>query len=286
MSQLPRRSVRAGSLDLSVVAWPFSSAVRERPRALLVHGLASNALLWDPAAEELGNRGWECVGVDLHGHGHSDKPDTGYDHVTVAADCSALLDSLGWSSAVVLGQSWGANIAVELAASDSRIIGAVAVDGGTIELGSVFSTWEACEAAMAPPVFAEVSYSQMAKNMYTYHPGWSPRAIAGALACFERLDDGMIRPWLTRSRHMAIVRDLWSYRISETYPRIQCPFLFTPADSGDVGWARNKRDSVERALGKLARGSVRWFPGADHDLHAQKPAEFAEAVDIWWENNQ
>jgi pimeloyl-ACP methyl ester carboxylesterase len=286
VSSASRRSVRAGSLELSAVTWPFSPAVRPRPRALLVHGLASNALLWDPAAEELGTRGWECVGVDLRGHGHSEKPDIGYDHVTVAADCSAVLDSLGWSDAVVLGQSWGANIAVELAASDSRIIGAVAVDGGTIELGSVFPSWEACESAMAPPVFTEVSFSQMAKNMYSYHPEWSPRAIAGALACFERLDDEMIRPWLTRSRHMSIVRDLWSYRISETYARISCPFLFTPADNGDVGWARNKRDSVERALAKMSRGSVHWFPGADHDLHAQKPVEFAEAVDIWWENNQ
>ena len=286
MSLGARSVLSAGSLDLSVVSWPATKSVSPRPRALLVHGLASNALLWEPAAEELGRRGWECVGVDLRGHGHSDKPDTGYDHVTVADDCSRVLDALGWDRAVVLGQSWGANIAVEVAGTDPRIIGAVAVDGGTIELGSLFPTWEDCEAAMAPPPFKGMQYEQLANNMHTWHPDWSPRAVAGALACFERLDDGTVRPWLTRLRHLAILRDLWSYRITETYARISCPFLFTPADSGDVGWASNKRHSVERALSKLVRGEVTWFPGADHDLHAQKPVEFAEAVDIWWENNQ
>ena len=234
---------------------------------------------------ELSLRGWECVGVDLRGHGRSEKPDHGYDHANVAADCSLVLDALGWDEAVVIGQSWGANIAVELAGSDDRVVGAVAVDGGTIELGSVFDTWEACETALAPPVFAGMAATDLESRMYSWHQGWSAGAIAGALGCFETLSDGTVRPWLARHRHLAILRDLWTHRVTETYARITCPVLFTPADGGRVDWAKDKRASIERALSLLANGEVAWFPGADHDLHAQKPVEFAEAVHAWWERN-
>lgn len=288
MSVATRDRLNAGELSLSILRWPAPVSVRrgrERPRALLVHGLASNALLWEPSAVALSDRGWECVGVDLRGHGHSDKPDAGYEHEAVAADCSRVLDALGWDEVVVMGQSWGANIAVEIAGADARVRGAVAVDGGTIELGSVFATWEECEAKLAPPVFASVQASDMARNMKTWHRDWSDSAIAGAMGCFEVLADGTVRPWLARHRHLAILKDLWAHKITGTYERIACPFLFTPADSGDVGWAHDKRTSVEHALQEIRRSEVHWFPGADHDLHAQKPVEFAEAVDAWWARN-
>ena len=275
----------AGPLELSALQWAHADGSFAGKRALLVHGLASNALLWQPAAHALAALGWECVAVDLRGHGHSDKPDEGYDHHTVAGDCSQALDALGWDAAVVMGQSWGANIAIELARADSRIRGAVAVDGGTIELGSVFPTWDACESALAPPRFQGVAAQEMAENMRNWHRDWSDLAIEGALGCFEVLPDGTVRPWLERHRHLAILHDLWAHKVTEAYPKISCPVLFTPADSGDVGWSRNKRESIERALEKLPDGAVTWFPGADHDLHAQKPDEFAAAVDTWWGAN-
>ena len=204
MSAGTRRALGIGALELSAVHWPEPSRPGKRPRALLVHGLASNVLLWEPAALELTRLGWECVGIDLRGHGQSAKPDDGYDHATVANDCSRVLDALGWNEVVVVGQSWGANIAVEVAGSDDRVIGAVAVDGGTIELGSMFATWEACEAALAPPVFSGVLATDMERNMQNWHSGWSEAAIAGAMGCFETLTDGTVRPWLTRARHLAI----------------------------------------------------------------------------------
>ena len=62
---------------------------------LLVHGLASNARLWDGMARRLAEAGRSAVAVDLRGHGRSDKPDAGYDFETIGGDLRALIGALG-----------------------------------------------------------------------------------------------------------------------------------------------------------------------------------------------
>ncbi|MBU6317382.1 MAG: alpha/beta fold hydrolase, partial [Acidobacteria bacterium] len=62
---------------------------------LLVHGLASNARLWDGVAESLASAGHTVVAVDQRGHGLSSKPDGGYDFATVVADLVTLTQALG-----------------------------------------------------------------------------------------------------------------------------------------------------------------------------------------------
>ncbi len=77
---------------------------------LLVHGLASNALLWQGVAEHLAAAGHRVVAVDPRGHGESDAPADGYDTVTAAADLRAVSAALDLQDPVVVGQSWGGNV--------------------------------------------------------------------------------------------------------------------------------------------------------------------------------
>ena len=53
--------------------------------------------------------GWHVIAPDQRGHGESHKPDdeAAYSFELYAADLLALLDSMGWSSAVALGHSMG-----------------------------------------------------------------------------------------------------------------------------------------------------------------------------------
>jgi len=249
---------------------------------VLVHGLASNARLWDGTAAALAARGHTVVALDQRGHGLSSKPDHGYDFSSVVADLLAVIEQLGLDRPVVVGQSWGGNVVVELGATaPDRVRGVVAVDGGFIELGSRFASWDDCCAALTPPRLVGTPAATMEQRMRAYHPHWPEEGIVGALANFEVRADGTIAPWLTLERHLMILRALFDHRPSELFPRIEVPVLLVPADSGDVAWTRDKRRAVDAAAALLPRGDVHWFSPADHDIHAQYPVELADLLSRW-----
>ena len=265
----PGIRVRVLSRNLHSDAVPF----------LLVHGLASNAHMWDGVVEVIAAAGHPVVAVDQRGHGRSSKPDHGYDFDTIVADLVALVGWLGWVRPVVVGQSWGGNVVVELAATHPDLAGAIAaVDGGFIELAGRFDTWDECRAVLAPPRLSGTALSTVERWMRDGHPDWPESGIAGSLANFEVRADATIAPWLTFERHMMILEALYSHRPSARYPNIVVPTLLVPADTGDVAWTHDKRDAVEAALELLPDGRVRWFSPADHDIHAQHPVELAETL--------
>lgn len=254
---------------------PGSTATRAIP-FVLVHGLASNARTWDGVAARLAAAGHEVAALDLRGHGRSDKPDDGYDVPTVADDVAAAIVRLGFDRPVVAGQSWGGNVVVELGARHpDRVRGIVGVDGGLIDLRSRFPDWEACAAQLAPPRLAGRPLAEMEGWIRRAHPHWPEAGIAGTLANFEIRADGTIAPWLTFERHMTVLRGLWSHHpldlLADGYPT---PLLLALADGGDE-WSAEKRRAVEAATRVAPAVRVRWFPGADHDLHAERPGELA-----------
>ncbi len=118
---------------------------------LLVHGLSSNRRLWDGSAARLQELGHPVATVDLRGHGRSDKPDDGYDFATMGADLLKVLDAVGFERAVLVGQSTGGNIVVDLAdRAPERVAGVAGIDGGALELVRQFPEWERCKVALAP----------------------------------------------------------------------------------------------------------------------------------------
>ncbi|MFM2182381.1 MAG: hypothetical protein RJB61_675 [Actinomycetota bacterium] len=246
---------------------------------VLVHGLASNAHLWDGVAESLASAGHPVASVDQRGHGQSSKPDHGYDFATVTADLVAVIAALGFRRPIVAGQSWGGNVVIELAATNpDSVAGVVAVDGGFIELGTRFADWDECRAVLTPPRLVGTPLAAIESHMRRAHPHWPESGIRGALANFDVRPDGTIAPWLTLDRHLMILKALFDHRPSALFPAITLPVLLVPADTGDVAWAHDKRTAVDDALAALPNGDAHWFSPADHDIHAQHPESLAEVL--------
>ena len=250
----------------------------DRVPFLLVHGLASNLRMWDGVAEGLAAAGHPVSSVDQRGHGRSDKPDEGYDFATVSADLTAVIAALDYDRPVVVGQSWGGNVVVDLAARGAvPLRGIACVDGGWIDLRR-FETWEDCERAMAPPRTAGLPADDLESMMRGRRSDWPEAGIQGALACFEVRGDGTVAPWLTFERHLKILRSMWEQRVDELYPQVDVPVLLLPcADGGAPDWEARKRTEVDAAAAALAVSRTVWF-AASHDVHAQKPAEVVQVL--------
>ena len=274
-----RRVPVAPGVDLHVLA---AGEAGSGPPVLMVHGLASNARLWDGVADHLAASGHPVASVDQRGHGRSAKPDTGYDFATLTDDLLALIDAIGWTGdrkPFVAGQSWGANVVLELAARDpGATAGLALVDGGTIELSSRFADWPTCEAALAPPPLIGTRAAEFERLIRAHHPDWPETGITGTLANVEVLADGTIRPWLSRPNHMTILEHLWNHHPSDRYPLVDVPVLIVPADDpANPRWMAGKRDEAARAAKTLKRSHTHWIAG-DHDLHAQHPDVVAELI--------
>jgi len=269
---------------LRVIDWSAPQSSPGIPIVLL-HGLASNARLWDGPARCLSHIGHSVMAMDLRGHGHSEKPDHGYSVPEIAADVAHVIETLAatqskWTRPLVIGQSWGGNIVVELAAQfPSLIRGIVAVDGGTIDLSHSFAEWEECERTLRPPQLVGMHYDRLRAYIRAAHPDWSEEAIDGQMHNMEKRSDDTIAPYLTMDRHMTILRHLWEDRPVNKWPLIKLPVLFTPASKSHDEHTAMKRQQIAHALSQLPHARVEWFEPADHDLHAQFPDRFAAVVD-------
>ena len=233
---------------------------------LLVHGLASNARLWDGVGAELVARGIGAVAVDLRGHGRSPKPDDGYDFDAVVGDLLPLLID----RPVVVGQSYGGNVVIHLAAHHPDLVrGVVCVDGGAIDLRQHFAELDDAIVAMRPPYehFEGTPPDVMEARMRASMPDAPETWIQGAMACFDTVDGG-VRSRLTWSRHRQIIEAMWHEPPTELFPKLTVPALFVMASA-------RMRDSVDAALDAMPDGRAAWFEGAHHDVHAQRPAEVA-----------
>lgn len=257
-------------------------------RALvLLHGLASNARIWDLTAPHLTSR-FRVIALDQRGHGLSDKPDEGYTFGEVSGDLAALIQALALERPLIVGHSWGGNVAVQFAADrPQELCGAVLVDGGILELSAMPGmTWERAQEMMAPPPLDGMKLSaflQAARGWPELGSLWNDQVQEIVLANFEVADDGTIQPRLSRDRHLKILRALWEQRPSQLWEKVRSPVLLVPAardspERRNAMWMESKRRAIEVALQKLPGVRVLWMEDTIHDVPLERPRELAGAV--------
>ena len=255
---------------------------------VLLHGLASTSRIWDLTAPLLA-RDFSVIAVDQRGHGDSGKPDEGYDFASVGGDVAALLEGRGIERPVLVGHSWGADVALELAVARPEMLrGIVFVDGGTIDASARYDTLDDALVQMAPPDFSGVT---PAKFMERVKSGGQWATLIGQhgqpaeeiiLGNFETLDDGTLRAKLSRANHLRIIEALWDHHPRELYERVSCPVLMMPSrqrenpDAYERTLARS--ESIAAAEGLLPRCKTVWLEDSIHDVPVQRPELVAATI--------
>ncbi|PKB67104.1 MAG: hypothetical protein BZY81_05465 [SAR202 cluster bacterium Io17-Chloro-G4] len=273
MTQVPRDLwVTLNGLEFHYRDWGGSG----QP-VILLHGLASNCHIWDLVAPILA-KDFAVVAMDQRGHGQSAKPDHGYDFATVGADLSAFSGALSLRSPVIVGHSWGGDVALELAVVQPGLPkGLVFVDGGMINSSARYSSLDEAREQMAPPDFKDFTVEQFSRRV---REGQLGTLMTGqieeiVLANFEVLADGTIKARLSRDNHIRIIEALWDHHPPELFPKVGCPVLVMPArQKSDPSTAERsdlREKSVATAAAALAKSKVVWLEDSIHDVPLQRP---------------
>jgi pimeloyl-ACP methyl ester carboxylesterase len=94
---------------------------RAGPAVVLLHGFGTCAFLWRAVAPVLADAGCTVVSVDLLGHGESDRPpDAAFGPWAQAEYLERALTALRLPAVTVVGQDFGALVAIQLAAAYQR----------------------------------------------------------------------------------------------------------------------------------------------------------------------
>jgi len=106
--------------QLNVLQWS-----ERGPACILVHGLGDAACVWNDFATRISGY-CRTVAPDLRGHGRSSWADSaGYAPELMVADLLRVMDAFGGPRPILVGHSWGGDIAMRVAALDCRRISAV-----------------------------------------------------------------------------------------------------------------------------------------------------------------
>ena len=269
---------------MTTTNWPTDSWVRPEPvpvdagvslavrvlkgdgqPVVLVHGLASNALLWRGVAEDLNHRGHAIACIDLRGHGRSDRPPQGHTTTQASVDLNACITAMGWADRrpIVAGQSWGGNVVLRAAQTSDQWAGVAAVDGGWIHLRRRFESFDDCWEQLAPPDFGQRAPDEALSWIRAMMQNWPPGAVEAVIGNLEVVD-GQVRNRLDRQHHQSIVHSLWSDDPADIYPDVAVPVSLIVA-------GRSTSDDVEAASAALPDATVSWHPEAHHDIHLQHP---------------
>ncbi len=272
--------VERGAVRLAVREWPGGD-----PPILLLHGLASSSHIWDLVAPRLARAGHRVVAFDQRGHGRSSKPSSGYGFGPVTEDDLAVIRSMGLDRPVVVGHSWGATFALELAVREPATVRSlVLVDGGFLNLRDRMD-WPTTRERLAPPDLKGTpvhEFLEVLRFMLHGQIEITPEVEAVFLSLMRVDAQGNIHPRLSRANHLRILHALWRQDAHALLRRVSVPTLILAVRSAtggpDSAGFLEEKVRAAKAVRRFG-GPVRfdWVDGI-HDLPLQRPEAVARRI--------
>jgi pimeloyl-ACP methyl ester carboxylesterase len=254
---------------------------------VLLHGLASNARIWDFVAPLLA-RHFRVLALDQRSHGLTDPAEDGYDFPSIARDLQAFIETLDLEKPMLAGHSWGAVTVLYYAAMAPlpRLPAAIVlVDGGMGDMSALPGlTWEKAEEMLTPPHLDGMPREDFLAGLKERMIFYSEEAAAIILANFNILEDDTLQRRLPIPKHMRIARAIYEQKNSELFPRLRCPALLCPAiappphNEQAEQFLKARRESIARAEQASTFVKTVWFPDTVHDIPLHRPAELAQAI--------
>ena len=239
------------------------------PAVVLLHGFASSLDTWRPVLPAL-TRAHRVVAVDLMGFGWSDRPERDYSPQAQAQLVLKALDQLGVRQFDVVGHSWGASVALSVAAAAPGRVRRVALYSAWVfrEQQPAFFHW-----ARVPGIgelLVRLFYDQRALDRMTlafHDPGRLKMPLALAV---ER---ALRRPGTKRAA-LAAIRGMMAHPVEPALEAIQAPALLLWGEEDRVAALHHAR----RLASVLPQADLRTYAGCGHFPMIE--AEAASTADL------
>lgn len=226
--------IPVGRVRLHIMDWESASPA---PPVLFLHAFTGNGLAALPLGRLLDGRR-RLIAPDLRGRGHSDMPVSEYGIPMHMTDVLGLLDRLHLDRAVVAGHSFGAAIAVHLAAkAPKRVAGLILFDGGAVPSDAAVRVLDAYYGNLQYRYPSVEPYMDRFRHAPLYQP-WTDDLDALVRSNLTLQPDGT---YMRRVPRYVIDADrrsqngvAWT-QLPALYPQIRCPVLIVRAGHGVLG---------------------------------------------------
>jgi pimeloyl-ACP methyl ester carboxylesterase len=269
-----------GGVRLHWYEWRPEGPARE-PALLLLHGLSSNARIWERMVAHLSGR--RIVALDQRSHGLSDRPESGYGLDDLVADAAGVIGELGLDRPLVVGHSWGAAVALALAADDPEAAGGlVVVDGATSSFSRLMS-WEEAAVRMQPPLptYADLEAAAEAERE-DLGASWGDDLRDFVRSGLVESQDGGLTRTLTAEVRLQILRGLFEFQPELEFANVEGPILLAMAGQVWPGAPKEFVERRQRAVDEVVElrpdAQVRWYESR-HDIPLIRPVELAGDVE-------
>lgn len=249
---------------------------------VLLHGLSQQRMFWSPVIRRLRHR--PAVVLDQRGHGESDAPaDADFDIPRVADDVVEVLDALEVPRAHVVGHSWGAAVAICLAARHAGRIASVGlIDGGLWARDPLADIAAELERLRPPALGLPPAELWALVSSGELQPWWTDEIRAALEPTFRVDEHGLMRTSIGMERHMAVLGALLSYDPWPDAARITCPAWHVRCLEVADARAPQVDPALMRARLRTADETpflMQEWEGAIHDVPLQWPALVAGFID-------
>lgn len=230
---------------------------------LLLHGYTDSCRSYDRLMDCLPKVD-RAVALSLRGHGDSDKPDSGYDLATLAADCAEAMDRLGIGAAIVVGHSMGSQVALRLALDHpGRVRGLVLLGGFATLAGNPAVIGLGAEVVtltdpVDPAFVRDFQQSTLARPI---DAGFLEAQIEASLKVPARIWQACVEMQLLEN-------------LGDRLPGIAAPALVLWGDQDAIC----DRASQDRLCQGLADATLAVYRGTGHAIHWERPDEVAADI--------
>jgi pimeloyl-ACP methyl ester carboxylesterase len=259
---------------------------------VLLHGLSQQGDFWYPTIDALGSR-YSTLSIDLRGHGESRNMAPRYRIPQVNQDCIDLMNELGIDSACVVGHSWGASVALNIAVQHpSRTTSCVLIDGGAFTPANIVDSGSITHAdlntALTPPVgpFTEeelrTHYLPVTMNVSIDQQESVMSAIRRS---YVEAPPGGFVTTIGFDRHMAVLEAFLDYNPDSDLRALAVPTwilmardsLTRSATTTLDSWAEARNQVETKVQGKMNIALQHWY-GAVHDVPLYWPIRVAQLI--------